>query len=170
MKRASYREAIKWIARNDESANDDDFEATRNLVSVCLIADLFDVATEIVAQEVHRVRAKIKAGEARQMRHAHTYVEVASLKPRPMTFEQFQASGKDSDDLSRDCQTDEGLLGAGRVYEGGCYIQSTGGWPEEKQGQGKWHLHLGNMEWVSDDLPALERKLYRWALSEGYCG
>jgi hypothetical protein len=81
MKRASYREAIKWIARNDESANDDDIEATRDLISVSLIADLFDVAAEIVAQEVHRKRAQIKKAETRQKRRENTFVEVASLTP-----------------------------------------------------------------------------------------
>lgn len=56
MKRASYREAIAWIAGNDSDGEDTSFEVevVSELVTTCLVADLFgktprQVATAIVA-------------------------------------------------------------------------------------------------------------------------
>jgi len=56
MKRATYKEAIKWIADNDETACVN-FDTVCTSVTVLLIADLFDVATEIVAQEILNCRS-----------------------------------------------------------------------------------------------------------------
>lgn len=54
MKRASYRDAVDWCAQND-SAGDDDPP-----VSVCLVADLFDVPQAKVAADVIKRRIKLK--------------------------------------------------------------------------------------------------------------
>ena len=57
MKRASYREAVAWIARNDEgSATDVDVIAA--FVSVLLIADLFGTEADRIARDVVRYRKK----------------------------------------------------------------------------------------------------------------
>jgi hypothetical protein len=58
MKRANYRDAISWIACNDDADGPDalSFEAVRGHASVCLIADLFGVEQERVARDVVRYR------------------------------------------------------------------------------------------------------------------
>lgn len=63
MKRASYRDAVKWIAYNDEPGTDppDHPDAERNAseyVTSCLIADLFGVPPERVGRDVIRERRK----------------------------------------------------------------------------------------------------------------
>jgi hypothetical protein len=58
MKRASYREAVEWIALNDSAGDDDPPEILSGLVTVCLIADLFGESTERVARDVIRVRRR----------------------------------------------------------------------------------------------------------------
>lgn len=58
MKRASYRHGVEWIALNDDVACDDDEEAIAGYVTVCLLADLFDITTERVARDVLRVRRR----------------------------------------------------------------------------------------------------------------
>ena len=66
MKRASYRDAIDWIAQNDSAADDghDDPETVASLVSAVLIADIFDVPAERVGRDVVRRRAALaKAGQ-----------------------------------------------------------------------------------------------------------
>lgn len=53
MKRASYREAVRWIAANDDT---DDLMNGHDAypVTVCLVADLFGKETEKVAADVVR--------------------------------------------------------------------------------------------------------------------
>lgn len=52
LKRASYREAVEWIALNDEPSNPD----VEELLSVALIADIFGATTERVAADIIRYR------------------------------------------------------------------------------------------------------------------
>jgi hypothetical protein len=89
-----------------------------------------------------------------------------------MTFEQFQATKQWSDDLSvqiPDLRQDTGPQPKGNVYLGCLYIEYVAShWPTEAKAQGEWYLILSNQEWITDDLTALERKLYDWAVSEGY--
>lgn len=54
MKRPSYRAAIFWLTRNDDMSEIRRNPNTPWLVTECMVADLFDVATEIVRQEVVR--------------------------------------------------------------------------------------------------------------------
>lgn len=63
MKRPSYRDAIAWIAVNDESGEDtpgtDGAEQRASeYVSSVLVADLFDVPAERVGRDVMRYRTK----------------------------------------------------------------------------------------------------------------
>ena len=60
MKRASYREAVAWIAYNDDPGSSDsrDAEAVRGMISVGLVADIFGVDSERVAADVVRIRVK----------------------------------------------------------------------------------------------------------------
>ena len=55
MKRASYREAVAWIAWNDEPTEDDE-EVVAGSISVILIADIFGVEPARVARDVVRHR------------------------------------------------------------------------------------------------------------------
>lgn len=67
MKRASYRDAIAWIALNDSGGDDDALDelAVGSLVSSVLIADLFDVPQEKVGRDVVRYRKKHETTEGR---------------------------------------------------------------------------------------------------------
>jgi hypothetical protein len=60
MKRASYREAVAWIALNDESGSDDGPEQIIGYASTVMIADLFDVESAKVAQDIHRKREQYR--------------------------------------------------------------------------------------------------------------
>lgn len=60
MKRASYREAIAWVAANDSAGDEDalDPEKVSELVSACLVADIFGVSYEKVGADIVRYRKK----------------------------------------------------------------------------------------------------------------
>lgn len=51
MKRASYREAIKWIVHNDMP---DDGDRGLGHISCCLIADIFDISEDKVLDDVFK--------------------------------------------------------------------------------------------------------------------
>jgi len=72
MKRASYRDAIDWIAQNDSPADDDalDANAVQYLVSSVLVADIFDVPNEKVGKDV--VKRRIYLKEVDNVPHNHT--------------------------------------------------------------------------------------------------
>ena len=61
MKRASYREAINWIAENDSAGDDDalDPDTAGSLVSSVLVADIFDVPSEKVGRDIVAQRRKL---------------------------------------------------------------------------------------------------------------
>ena len=54
---ARYKDAVRWIAWNDETTEDCD-EVLSSLVSVCLIADIWGKTTATVALDVLRVRER----------------------------------------------------------------------------------------------------------------
>jgi len=58
MKRASYREAVAWIALEDDAGSEDalDPEVVDGYVTTKLVADLFGVDSERVAADVVRYR------------------------------------------------------------------------------------------------------------------
>lgn len=60
-KRASYREAIAWVAENDACGDDDacDLEVVESYLTVALVADLFGKTTEEVGQAVVAYRKRI---------------------------------------------------------------------------------------------------------------
>lgn len=64
MRRASYREAIAWIASNDGDGDDCrlDEREVGYLVTSCLVADVFGVPNERVGRDV--VRERVKADKA----------------------------------------------------------------------------------------------------------
>lgn len=56
MKRASYKDAIDYVAHNDSPGDDDqDVESITGLVSVQLIHWIFDVPAEKVAKDVLKI-------------------------------------------------------------------------------------------------------------------
>lgn len=61
MKRAGYRDAIDWIARNDSGADDgaNDPQIVSELVTACLVAAVFDVESIKVGQDIVRRRVKL---------------------------------------------------------------------------------------------------------------
>jgi hypothetical protein len=54
MKRASYRDAVDWVAQNDSPGDDNagDPEICGSLVSAVLVADIFDVTTKKVGEDI----------------------------------------------------------------------------------------------------------------------
>lgn len=88
-----------------------------------------------------------------------------------MTFEEFQKTRTPCADLCAavgsapwDDKPAKGLLYLGVLYVEG--VQPH--WPEKTRALGKWHLLIGRCEWVTDDLESLERRLYDFAIGEGY--
>jgi hypothetical protein len=57
MRRASFRAGVAWIAMNDEPSMAE-VEQVAELISVMLLADLFEVEPERVARDVIRYRRK----------------------------------------------------------------------------------------------------------------
>jgi len=87
-----------------------------------------------------------------------------------MTFEEFQASGRDCDDLGAEL-TDEywGEEPAhGRIYLDALYIERTDTRPWGARGAYQWYLLIGRNEWFGP-LVDLERHLYQFAVAEEYC-
>lgn len=56
-KRASYRHGVSWIALNDEPVEMDPQEIA-SLISVLLLADLFEVEPLKVAQDIVKIRIR----------------------------------------------------------------------------------------------------------------
>ncbi len=72
MKRASYREAVRWIAYNDnpgddmptspdpdDEANVEILERISGYISTLLVVDLCDVARDRVARDIFRARVEL---------------------------------------------------------------------------------------------------------------
>jgi hypothetical protein len=61
MKRASYRDAIDWIAQNDGPGDVEalDPKHCAEIVSAVLVADVFDVSSEKVGMDIARRRAAL---------------------------------------------------------------------------------------------------------------
>jgi hypothetical protein len=91
-----------------------------------------------------------------------------------MTFEQFQATRQWCEDLPAAVSSDnwgDDPQGTpkGNLYLGCLYIEHVQDWwPQDAKDRGDWYLLLGRDEWITNDLTALERRLYDWAASEGY--
>ncbi len=66
MKRASYREAVAWIAENDEDASwseTSEIDGISTYISTLLVADLFGVEATRVATDIARYRRKYGIGK-----------------------------------------------------------------------------------------------------------
>lgn len=89
-----------------------------------------------------------------------------------MTFAEFQTTRVWCDDLGaklQDAHWEGEPDGKGNVYLDCLFIEQVQPhWPEASRALGKWHLLIGRADWISDDLEMLERKLYQFALDEGY--
>lgn len=60
MKKASYRQAIAWIATEDDPGSDDalDPEQVSFMLTSCLVADIFETPREQVGNDVVEYRKK----------------------------------------------------------------------------------------------------------------
>ena len=87
------------------------------------------------------------------------------------SFRAFQATREESDDLEKDLGYGAwgDQIGRGFIYLGALYIEKVGAdWPEKARQEGAYHLIIANQEWISNDLEALEKRLFEYALLEGY--
>lgn len=64
MKRASIREAVAWIAYNDDPASGPDFDSLRGQITVLLVADIFGLDADEVARRVCGLRTREAAAHA----------------------------------------------------------------------------------------------------------
>ncbi len=80
-----------------------------------------------------------------------------------MTFEEFQATGRDVADLGAVFTYNAELNGLpGRVYEAGLYI--------ERSSNGSWHLDIERSSWDDHNLEHLEMILYEYGAEVGALG
>ena len=93
-----------------------------------------------------------------------------------MTFEEFQATKQScgAEKMKRIGYTpgEEGeFKPEGFVYVNLLVIEKTNpGWPcfrYPRTAQGAYYLRIGNLEWITDDLELLEKRLYEFAKSSG---
>lgn len=89
-----------------------------------------------------------------------------------MTLDEFRSNREFCDDLGarlRDSRWDGAPPAQGWLYLDCLYIEQVQDhWPEEAKKEGKWSLTLERDEYISDDLPMLEQKLYDWAEWAGF--
>lgn len=90
-----------------------------------------------------------------------------------MTFEKFQATKKECADLAAALGSenweDAKHTPTGFIYLGSLYIENVlPHWPERARAEGRYYLILNRDEYITDDLELLERKLFDWAVAEGY--
>lgn len=88
-----------------------------------------------------------------------------------MTFEQFLATKTSCDDIGEAISADMGVTDpvTGNLYLGCLYIEARQDWwPEDARKAGAWYLMLENTQFISDDLEMLERKLFDYAVANGY--
>jgi hypothetical protein len=113
----------------------------------------------------------LQAAIARIVREQVT--PLASAPTSTMTIEQFRASRQWCDDLGaklKDASFEQdGKKARGWIYLDALFIERVeNDWPEATRRRGDWHLILGNAEYISFDIFELERRLFDWAVSEGY--
>lgn len=89
-----------------------------------------------------------------------------------MTFEQFQSTRQHLDDIATILPDyslgTEGPV-PGFIYLGSLAIEDVlESWPAAAKAEGKHYLRIANMEWISNDLGELERKLHQFAIDEGF--
>lgn len=96
---------------------------------------------------------------------------------RPMTFEQFQRTGRDVPDLRVACPEqfpDDAEPIPGRVYHGGLWVQDhhAPGVPALLHMGGRWFTVVGNADYVAEDdgLADIERPLYEFGRGEDLLG
>ena len=91
--------------------------------------------------------------------------DVTSTAPvRTMTFEEFQATRRYSDNLGRDL-TNHRLsdnMRQGYIYLAKLYIERV-----QPHQVGAWSVVIGHNEFISRDLMRMERDLYEYAVAEG---
>jgi hypothetical protein len=96
------------------------------------------------------------------------------MAKRPLTFEAFRATRQwcedlrttpyfesFDDDMARQWDSGERLRPSGNLYLGSLIIEEVQpDWPNNARDDGRWHLIISNAEYISDDLEALERRLF----------
>lgn len=88
-----------------------------------------------------------------------------------MRFEEFVATKTEYADLGAKLSEDTLAGVPGLVYVDKLYIERVHVTYHETKGEGDlWQLRTENVDVISSDLPALEQKLYVYALASGFIG
>lgn len=86
----------------------------------------------------------------------------------PLSFEAFQATRLKVDNLGKVLRDECLAFKPGLVYcQCTLFIEDTSPWLKHRD-DGRWYTLIGNCEYQSDNLEEIERKLYEFAVSEGY--
>lgn len=90
-----------------------------------------------------------------------------------MTFHQFVTTKRHVADLETALKMsiydDPDIKCPGFIYGDSLYIEERNdNWPESSKEAGKFYLQCGDWDCVTDDLDALERKLYDFAVGVGW--
>jgi hypothetical protein len=90
MKRASYREAIAWIAENDSGGDEDALnpDTVSELVTSCLVADLFGVPCARVGEDIVKYRVLMVTVGSERMKD---WTLGKTRKPKPVSLEEALA-------------------------------------------------------------------------------
>lgn len=88
-----------------------------------------------------------------------------------MTFEEFKATRQYNANLGNTLDNETLIDQHGYVYLGALYIEIVSAkWPDAPaRNRGAFQLTVGNSCELHDDLGAMERSLYVFAVSEGFC-
>jgi hypothetical protein len=86
-----------------------------------------------------------------------------------MTFAEFQAGRQWLDNLEAVNPDAFGSKAGYGYLRNELYIDDVTSWNDPARlANGRWYLCIGNVEWQGNDLEELERRLYQWAVREGY--
>lgn len=85
-----------------------------------------------------------------------------------ITFKEFLATKKRSEDLKRDLEAEDVEWGADYTDKGFIYFDTAYIVEYEKDGRTRYHTILGNCNPSSEDLAEIERELFEYLPGLGY--
>ena len=137
-----------------------------------IVAGRPDYTIEITAPDEWKARTRAMLAYPHKL--TGNMVEYRVRQVNTPTFEEFQATRTWCENLAAAIGTanwadDANVTPKGNLYLNCLFIEAVQPhWPAATRAAGAWYLLIANMEWISNDLTALEQRLYDWAICEGY--